>query len=105
MSLLELEFSEQAPVGWVNSMFPAGRTREVRQLATLVDGPLPEPKWRTATEARLSTLIRYPIGWDGYGGKPPKASVIGFVRSVLESTMSSEAPFNSNGIPGASILS
>ena len=65
MSLLELEYKEQAPVGWKNSMLPVGRTREVRGMDTLVDKPLPEPKWRTVTEARLSKLIGYPVGWDG----------------------------------------
>lgn len=92
MSLLELEYKEQAPVGWKNSIFPAGRTREVPRRSPLVDGPLPEPKWRAVTAARLHKLLRYRAGWDGYGGKPPKANVIGFVQSVLESTMSSTTP-------------
>jgi hypothetical protein len=43
-------------------------------------------------EARLQRLGGYEMGWDGYGGRAPRDTVIEFVRSILNSVMKPTAP-------------
>lgn len=57
----------------------------------------PDRDWRPEVVDTLQTLIRLPIGWDGYSGKPVDLSTADFTLRMLESVCPS-------GVPAPSIV-
>jgi hypothetical protein len=51
-----------------------------------------DPPWRPEVMKRLEALLRLPIGWDGYQGKPVALANVIFALDMLESICGYDVP-------------
>jgi hypothetical protein len=73
---------------------PRARAAEPARVSsvTRVVVQAPARDWREVVERKLESLIRLPVGWDGYRAQPVSFETASFAMLMLESILPSGAP-------------